>query len=393
MRMDEMLSKRAAMSEPGEKQKMIDLASKIDDVISLGRGDPDLKTPDLIIDSAISAMRDPKPMGYTKWPGMPELRKLIAGKYTEDRGVKVDPSQVMVTVGAQEAVFMTMMTFIDQGDEVIMFEPRYTPYDLAVNLVGGKIVSVPTTGENDFLPTVKEIECHITDKTKAILIISPSNPTGSVFPMETLAEIAEIAKKHNLLVISDELYSDLVYDGEFAPSIAAIPGMAERTVIINGFSKSFSMTGWRVGYLIASDYAVRLMTEMKSAVTICAPYISQQAAVTALKEGETETDEIVAVYDERRRLVMSRLDSLGIAYNQPKGTFYLFADVRSVLDKGETAFSFTQSLLEQKKVLVFPGTIFGQSGEGFIRISLLQPLSKIKEAMDLFESFMRERKG
>lgn len=392
MLLDKKLAKRTVFSEPGEKQAMIDLASSYADVISLGRGDPDIVTPELFREAGIAAIKRGE-TGYTKWAGIPKLRAAIAKRYTDKRNVPTVAEEVMVTVGAQEAVFLAMMAFIDPGDEVIIFEPRYTPYDMAIDLVGGKLVSLPTYEEDGFVVKPELIEAAITPQTKAILIISPNNPTGSVVPATILSSIAKIAIEHDLLVISDELYSDLVFDGETATSIASLPGMKERTVVINGFSKSYCMTGWRIGYLIASPHVIKLLTEMKSVVTICAPNFCQHAALTAIEQGDGEIEKVVAIYDERRIFVMDALDKLGVPYHRPRGTFYLFVNIKSLLKEGERAFDFTKGFLSEEKVLIFPGTIFGRSGEGYVRISLLQPMDQLEEAMRRLTHYIKTQRG
>lgn len=389
MELKELLAHRTQFSQPDEKRQMIDLAASMNDVISLGRGDPDLVTPSTICDAAIDAIRHGA-TGYTKWPGIPELRKAIADNYSNDRNVPVQSDEVLVTVGAQEAVFLTMLAFVNPGDEIILIEPRYMPYDIAIQLVGGKIVSVPASAENDFVPDISDIEKAITTKTKAILLVSPNNPTGTILPLDFLKKLAKTAVANDLMVISDELYSGLVYEDSFAHSIAALDQMKDRTVIINGFSKSFSMTGWRVGYLIASADVVKVLTQMKSATTICAPQPSQYAALKAAREGHAETLEITRVYNERREAVITALDEMGVPYARPKGAFYVFANIAAVYTG--SSFEFTKEFLKRKKVLVFPGTIFGPSGEGHIRISLLENIDAIKEAMKRLSDFVAETK-
>ncbi len=300
------------------------------------------------------------------------------------------PEEVLVTVGAQEAVFLTMMTILNPGDEIILPEPRYTPYDMAISMAGGELVSLPTYGEDDFVIQPDLIESAITEKTKAILLVTPNNPTATVIPEETLRKIAEVAKKHNVLVISDEIYSGLVYDDVKAHSIASFPGMKERTIIINSLSKTFSMTGWRIGYLIAPEEVVKLMTEMKAATTICAPNVSQHAAIEAFKNAREDAEKIVETYDKRRKFVMKKLDEFNISYSKPSGAFYIFANIKPYC-KNSTAFEFAQELVKKKQVLIFPGTIFGKAGEGFVRISLLAPMEQLEEAFNRIGEFIKER--
>lgn len=387
--LDHALSARARFAQPGQKQALIEIAASLSDVISLGRGDPDLRTPEVIVQAGVQALKEGA-TGYTKWAGLPELRLAIAERYSTERNVPTHADEVLVTVGAQEAVLLSMLSFIEEGDEVIVFEPRYTAYDIAIQIAGGRIISVPTFEQDSFLPQPEAIEGVITKRTKAILLVSPDNPTGSVIPLDTLQEIADVARRNDLLVISDELYSDLVYDEEGAPSIASLPGMKQRTVIINGFSKTFCMTGWRVGYLIATPETAPVMCEMKSAMTICAPNVSQHAALAALQSGKCEIEKIIQIYDQRRRLVMKCLNDLKLSFNQPKGAFYVFANIQPVC-RSATSLAFAKELLLQKRVLLFPGTIFGQSGEGYVRISLLESLDRLEEAFRRIGEFIGEQ--
>ena len=389
-RLTDGMAARTDFVQPDEKRRLLDLANSVGTFISLGRGDPDLPTPQQIAEAGIDAIRAGA-TGYTQWPGLPELRAAIARMYSTKRGVPVDTGEVLVTVGAQEAVYLAMVGYLDPGDEIIMIEPRYTTYDIAIHMAGGVVVSLPSSGDNGFAPDPAVVENAVTDRTKAILLVSPNNPTGTIAHDETLEAIAEIARKHDLIVISDELYSGLVFDGVQAKSIASLPGMKERTLIINGFSKSYSMTGWRVGYLITTTAAVSIFTQIKSATTICAPQPSQYAALKAIRDGENETRELCRVYDERRRLVMNSLDAMGVPYVRPEGAFYLFARIDSVFSG--TAYEFAEKLLVQKKVLVFPGTIFGASGEGFVRISLLADVKSLTVAMERIAEFVADCGG
>ncbi len=369
-----------------ERRQLMALSWTVPNLINLGRGDPDLETPPHIIEAAKKGL-DNGQTHYTPWAGTMELRRAIAEKFKKDNGFEVDPAtEVLVTVGAQEAIFLTMMAVLNPGDEVIVPVPRYTPYDTCIDVAGGVLVPVETTMENDFEVQAEDIEKKITSKTKAILIINPNNPTGALVSRKTLEGIAAMAEKHNLLVISDELYEKLVFDDQEHVSFASLPGMKERTITVNGISKTYSMTGWRIGYLAAPKEIINPMTNLKYAVTICATAVAQCAALEALTGPQQCLDEIVDTYNKRRLLTMSRLDKMGIPYCRPKGTFYLFMDIRKL---GVKAYDFAETLLKETGVFLFPSSVFGENVEGFIRLSLLMPEDKINEAFDRMEDFMK----
>jgi len=364
-----------------ERSQMISMAKGIPNLINLGRGDPDLPTPPHIIAAAKKAMDEGK-THYTDWAGIPELREAIAAKLRKENGLDVDPSEVLVTVGGQEAVFLLMFSLINPGDEVIVPEPRYTPYDTAIQVAGGKMVPLITRPENEFQIIPKEVEKLITPRTRALLVISPNNPTGAVMPKERLEELADLAIRHDLIVISDEIYEKLTYDGFKHWSIGSLPGMKERTFTVNGFSKAYSMTGWRVGYVAGPREVIAAMIQLKYAVSICTSSISQEAALAAITGPQNCVIETARIYNERRLAVMQRLDQLGIPYVVPRGAFYIFPDIRKF---GLTSFDFCRFILEKAQVLLFPGTAFGEAGEGFVRISLLAPVEQIHIAFDRIE--------
>lgn len=365
-----------------ERRQLIQLASELRDVINLGRGDPDLPTPPHIIKGAQEALDDGA-THYTNWAGIPELRKAISKKLYEDNGIIVDPDkEIIVTVGAQEAIFLTMMTLIDPGDEVIVPEPRYTPYDSSIQLAGGKIVPVATYAENNFEVRVEDIEKVITPKSKMLLLISPNNPTGGVISKDNLLKIADLAEKEDLIVISDELYERILFDDAELTSMASLERMFERTITVNGFSKSYSMTGWRIGYLAGHKDIISPMLSLKYAVTICTPSVSQYAALEALTQSQDCVKETVDIYYERRQVCMKRLDQLGLKYVVPTGSFYIFTDITKYKMK---SFDLAVYLLQKARVFTFPGTAFGKSGEGYLRLSLLVSKEKIEEAFDRIE--------
>lgn len=371
-----------------DRRKMLAIAATIPDVINLGRGDPDLETPKYIMDAAKEGL-DKHMTHYSPWAGLPALRKAVAEKFQAD-GIACDAdTDIIITVGAQEAIFLTMMSILNPGQEVIVPEPRYTPYDTCISLAGGKLVPVATTAEHDFEVQAEDIEKAITENTKAILLVSPNNPTGAVIGRETMEKIAKIAIAHDLMVISDELYGALLFDGAVRTSMASIPGMQERTITVSGVSKTFSMTGWRIGFLCAPKEIINPMLSIKYAVTICATAISQYAAIAALTKPESKAaiQEIVDTYAERRNVTMKRLDKLGMEYVAPKGSFYIFPSIEKF---GVSSYAFASDLLKETGVFTFPGTCFGSNGEGFIRLSLLVPVAKIEEAFDRMEAYMKK---
>ena len=368
---------------------MIEKARTLKDVISLGRGDPDLKTPAHIIDAAKQAL-DEGHTGYSPWPGFLDLRTAIAEKLQTENGIDARPNEVLVTVGAEEAVYLTIMALLNPGDEILVPEPRYTPYDMAIDMAGGKLVPIPTTMESRFQLEVDAVEKRISEKSKALLLITPNNPTGQLLDTERIEALASLAEKYNLAVISDELYEKIVFDGAKNPSIAALPGMKARTITINGFSKTYCMTGWRIGYLHAPAQIVEAMIPLKYTLTISAPSMCQKGALAALKGSQDCIDEFQNIYTERRKAVLDSLDSMGLPYGPSRGAFYVFAQTASL---GLSAFDFCQSLLETQKVLIFPGTAFGPAGEGFVRISLLAPVEKIREAMERMKQFVNTLKN
>ena len=379
MSSERFLSKRTqTQGATDDRRKMLAIAATMDNVINLGRGDPDLETPDYVIQAVKQDISKAK-THYTAWAGLPELRKVVAEKFARENGFCPGEDEIIVTVGAQEAIFLTMMGLLDPGDEVIVPEPRYTPYDTCVKLAGGVLVNVPTYEEYGFKVRVEDIEKAITPRTKAILLVSPNNPTGAVLDRETLEKVASLAQEKDLVVISDELYQKLVFDDVTPVSMASLPNMFERTVTVSGISKTYSMTGWRIGFMIAPREIISPILALKYAVTICAPAISQYAALAALTGPQEYVQSVRDIYQERREVTMKCLDELHIPYTKPQGTFYLFMNIKKF---GMSSFEFASSLLKETGVFTFPGTAFGAMGEGYIRLSLLVPSEKIKEAFD-----------
>ncbi len=370
------------------RREMIARARSMTGIISLGRGDPDLTTPAHIVEAAKQAL-DEGYTGYSPWVGYPDLREAISGKLKSDNGIEATADEILVTVGAEEAVYLTIMALLNPGDEILVPEPRYVAYDFAIEMAGGRVVSVPTGLGQDFQLDPDELEKRITPKSKAILVITPNNPTGQVLDPDKAAALAKVARRHNLAVISDELYEKIVFDGAVNPSFAAFQGMKDRTVTINGFSKTYCMTGWRVGYLHAPQALVEAMVPLKYSLTIAAASMCQRGALAALTGPQDCVHEFQRIYAERRRVVMEGLDAMGLSYGTPRGAFYVFADVSPL---GMRSIDFCLSLLQQKRVLTFPGTAFGAMGEGYVRISMLAPREKIAEAMGLMKAFVYEHR-
>ena len=358
--------------------RMLRLASQIPNLISLGRGDPDLPTPPHIIEAATKAMTGGR-VNYTPPAGMPALRAAIAAKLLRENGLTYDPAtEIIVTTGAQEAISVIMQTMLDPGDEVLLPDPYYTAYERAVGLAGGKVVRVPTRAENDFALQAADVAALITPRSRLLVLVSPNNPTGGVIGAETLQALAALAEAHNLIVISDELYEKILFDGAEAPSIARLPGLRERTIIINAFSKAYCMTGFRVGYLAAPALLAQAMSEPHHIFTICAPTVSQHAALAALEGSQDCVTEIVTNFAARRRVLLDSLTKAQIPYPQPAGAFFAFADIRAT---GLSSADFAVKVLNEAHVLIFPGTQYGPCGEGFLRISYLADPTEIETAV------------
>ncbi|MCZ7572216.1 MAG: pyridoxal phosphate-dependent aminotransferase [Ardenticatenaceae bacterium] len=372
------ISDRARRVTAGERGQLLDMAAGVKDLIPLARGDPDLATPVHIVDAAKRAL-DEGQTHYTHWAGTLELRRAITDKLRRDNNIEVDPeTEVLVTSGAQEAVYLSCLGLLDSGDEILVPDPHYMTYDTAIALAGARAVFVPTSEADDFEVRADQLERFITERTKAILLVSPNNPTGGIVHPDTVREIAALAKKHDLMVISDEIYEKIVFDSPQLLSIASLPGMRGRTVTINGFSKSYSMTGWRVGYLAAPASFIRALEAPKHTISICASAVSQAAALAALTGPQECVADAVATYAKRRDGLMKGLDEIGLTYSRPWGTFYIFANVRST---GLSSLGFAVHVLETAGVLVLPGTAFGPGGEGFVRFSLVRPIDQIEEAI------------
>lgn len=365
---------------------LMDLAAKIPDVIALGRGDPDLPTPVHIVEGAKAAID----RGLADQPsdpaGLPALRTAVANKLWRDNGVRVDADEgVVITTGGQEGLFLAVQALLRPGDEILVPDPRYTSYDIAIRMAGGTIVSVPTYERDGFDLDPAEVERRITPRTRVLLLISPGNPTAGTITPPNLKALAEIARAHDLYVISDEIYEKLVYAPHEHLSIGSLPGMAERTITVNGFSKTYCMTGWRIGYLGGPPAIMREVCRLKALCSTCAPVPSQYAGIAALT-GPTEViDEYLAIYTRRRRIVLDTLDRLGFSYGEPRGAFYVFLNASSI---GMPAADLSLKLLEEAHVLIFPGTGFGEQWSDYMRAAWLVPEDELTEAMRRIEKVL-----
>lgn len=347
------------------------------DVIALGRGDPDLATPDYIIKATQEAIRNNK-IPVSPVAGLPDLREAVAEKLRRENGLSVQSDNVIITTGGQEGLFLIMQVLLNAGDEVLVPDPRYTSYDEAIASAGGKMVMIPTDHEDAFNLRPEAVEQAITEKTKALLIVTPSNPTGGIVTRERLEEIAQIAIKHNLIVISDEIYEKFVYDDWEHFSIGSVPGMESRTITLNGFSKAYAMTGLRVGYVAAPKNFIEGMTKVKAVTTGSAAGVSQVAALTAITGTQEPLAEFKRIYAERRRAMMDGLTAMGLEYSDPRGAFFLWTNSSST---GIHATELSYLLLKEGNVLIFPGTGFGEQWGGYLRISILQTTDLIREAL------------
>ncbi|MBQ9486897.1 MAG: aminotransferase class I/II-fold pyridoxal phosphate-dependent enzyme [Selenomonadaceae bacterium] len=369
---------------PSGIRKFFDIAAQMDDVISLGVGEPDFITPWSIRESCVYGLE----RGYTSYTanrGMPELRKEIAKHYKRLYNLEYDSdTDVLVTVGVSEALDIALRAIIEPGDEVLIPEPCYVSYQACTVLAGGVPVSVPAKLENEFRITPEELEPHLTPKTKAMLIGYPNNPTGAIMTRRDLQRIAEFAEKHDLVVISDEIYGDLTYSG-LHECFAAMPNMRDRTILLNGFSKAYAMTGWRIGYALGTEDCIAAMTKIHQYTMLCAPVTAQIAAIEALKHGEKYMKKMVAEYDRRRNLIYDGLNKLGLKCFEPKGAFYIFPDITST---GMTAEDFAEKLIRTERVALVPGTAFGKSGTGHVRCSYATSIEKISAALKRIEKFL-----
>ena len=364
-----------------------EVVQSMTDVISLGIGEPDYVTPWRIREAAIFALEKGK-TGYTSNLGLPQLRESISSYLSRRYHVEYDPKrEVLVTVGVSEALDLALRAIVNPGDEIIYHEPSYVSYSPSIVLAGGKPVPVSTRAENGFSLLATDLESKITPRTKALLLSFPTNPTGGVLSFEELRSIAAVCRQHDIMVLADEIYSELTYDGVQHVSLASLPGMRERTVLLNGCSKSFAMTGFRVGYACAPTPIIEAMMKVHQYAIMCASIMSQEAAIEALDHCAREVEEMRNDYQRRRNFVVSRLNEIGLPCHSPKGAFYVFPDIRPTK---RTSIEFCLGLLREMKVAVVPGSAFGESGEGYARCCFATSLVKLQEAMNRIETYVKK---
>jgi aminotransferase len=372
-----MISRRVKSLSPSGIRKFFDLLTTMDDVISLGVGEPDFVTPWRIREAAIYSIEKGYTM-YTSNYGLMELRQEISGYMSKRAGLSYDPAnQVLVTVGVSQALDLAMRAILDPGDEVIIPEPTYVSYMPCVTLAGGVPVTVPTHMENGFRVRPEDIEARVTGRTKAILIGYPNNPTGAVMSRQELEEIADIARRRDLIVVSDEIYERLVYGTEHT-CFASLPDMAERTIHLSGFSKSYAMTGWRIGYACSRPEIIEAMMKVHQYTMMCAPIQGQMAAIEALRSGDRAVEETREEYNRRRHLMVRGLNRLGLSCLEPQGAFYTFPSIKSLDMSSE---EFAERLLMEERVALVPGSAFGPSGEGHVRCCYAVATDEIEEAL------------
>lgn len=369
-------------------RKYFDLIASMEGVISLGVGEPDFVTPWHISEAGIYAIEKGYTM-YTSNYGLIELRKEIAKHLKSRYELDYDPNtEILVTSGSSEALDLAMRAILDPGEEVVIPDPSYVAYMPYTILAGGTVSPIPTFVEDDFKPQADEIEKRITEKTRAMLLGYPNNPTGTVLERDDMTQIADVAQRHDLLVISDEIYDRLTYNTSHT-CFPTLPGMRERTILVNGFSKAYAMTGWRIGYAAAPAHIIEAMMKVHQYVMMCAPIMAQMAAIEALKNGEEAVQSMVADYDHRRRMIVKGLNNIGLSCFEPKGAFYAFPSIQST---GLSSEDFCENLLLEEKVAVVPGSAFGEYGEGYIRCCYAVALPDIEEALERMRRFVQKHK-
>ena len=375
------LSERIRTVPPSGIRRFFEIAATMEDVISLGIGEPDFVSPAPVVEAAVASLEAGK-TGYTANLGLMELREAIADELHRLYGVRYNPkNEIVVTIGASEAMMIAMLALLDPGDEILIPEPCFVSYGPTAQFAGGRVVYVPTRVETDFQVTAADIESRITDRTKALFLGYPNNPTGAVLRRETMAEIAEVVEKHDLFVISDEIYDRLVYGEAYERGHVCVPsldGMWERTVLLGGFSKGYAMTGWRIGYACAPEPLLRQMYKAHQYVVMSAPTVGQYGAVAGIREAQNDVEAMRQAYDQRRRVIVDGLNAAGLPTFEPEGAFYCFPDITST---GLSSEEFAQRLLKEEHVACVPGDAFGPSGAGYLRCSYANSLENVTEAV------------
>jgi len=385
---DKILNKTIKEIKPSGIRKFFDIAQEIDDVISLGVGEPDFPTPWSIRQKAIQTIENKRTI-YTANAGLESLRKSISNYTKRHINIEYDPkTEIVVTVGGSEAIDISIRTLVNPGDEVLIVEPCFVCYSPIVSLSGGVPVPIETKMEDNFKLTAEALKAKITDKTKLLILPFPNNPTGAIMTRKDLEKIADVLRDTDIMILSDEIYSELTY-GRKHCSIAQIDGMRERTIMINGFSKAFAMTGWRLGYVCAPQPIAKQIVKLHQYAIMCSPTVSQYAGIEALDNCEKEVQKMVNEYNVRRRFLTDSFNRLGLTCFNPEGAFYVFPCIKSTGMKSE---EFCEKLLHSKKVAVVPGNAFGESGEGHIRVSYAYSLNHLNEAISRIEEFINELK-
>lgn len=382
---NKILSDKIKNIKPSGIRKFFDIAAQTEGVISLGVGEPDFPTPWSVRKVAIDTIERKRTV-YTANPGLIELRKTICDRLDKKMGLKYDTDEVIVTVGGSEAIDLAIRAIIDPGDEVLVVEPSFVCYAPITELSGGVVVPLETSADTDFKLTAETLRSKITDKTKMLILPYPNNPTGGIMTKEELEPIAEVLRDTNIVVLSDEIYSELTYGGETHTSIAQLDGMKERTIIVNGFSKAYAMTGWRLGYVTGPKPIIEQMLKLHQYAIMSSPTISQYAGIEAIKHCDEEIAKMVKEYDARRRLIVKEFNRMELTCFEPKGAFYVFPCIKST---GLSSEEFCARLVEEYKVAIVPGNAFGTSGEGYVRVSYAYSINHILEALKRIEAFLK----
>lgn len=389
MEYDSLIARAAADMRPSGIRKFFDIAAEMKDCISLGVGEPDFKTPWTIREAGIDSLQKGHTW-YTSNAGLAELRKEICTYLKRRFDMDYEPSETLVTVGGSEAIDMCIRALVNPGDEVLIPEPCFVCYNPITTLTGGVAVPIPLKAENGFKLTADELRRAITPKTKLLVFPFPCNPTGAVMRREDMEPLAEVLRETNVMVLSDEIYAELTYGHERHVSISTLPGMRERTIVVNGFSKAHAMTGWRLGYACGPQPVIKVMTKIHQSAIMCAPTTSQYAAVTALRSCDSDIESMRDEYDMRRRYLVQALNGMGLTCFEPQGAFYVFPCIKK---SGLSSDDFCKKLLYSKKVAVIPGPAFGECGEGFVRISYSYSIKHLTEAMRRIRQFLDEECG
>ncbi len=389
MNYEKILSACVQQMKPSGIRRFFDLAATMDDVISLGVGEPDFSTPWSIRKEAIDVL-ERKKIVYTANAGLAQLREEVSAYQEKKIHVRYDPQhEIIITVGGSEAIDIAVRGVVNPGDEVLIVEPSFVCYAPIVQMAGGVPVAIPTRQENHFKLTAQELREKITEKTKLLVLPFPNNPTGAIMTREDLEQIAEVLRDTDIMILSDEIYSAMTY-GKKHCSIAELDGMRERTILVDGFSKAFAMTGWRLGYLCAPEPVTRQLVKIHQYIIMSSPTVSQYAAITALKECERDVERMVKEYNIRRRYLVEAFNRIGMTCFSPEGAFYVFPSIQCT---GMTSEEFCEKLLEEERVAVVPGNAFGESGEGFVRVSYAYSLRHLMEAVSRMTRFLEKHGG